>query len=374
MISEAEVQKLRAIHARGLSVLSLYVWVPVDLPALRELPARADELLAAADVGGQRAVRERHEERRTIRELLQVHAREWMGHTAAIFACAEVGLAEAFPLPCRVPDRAVLAARPHVRPLLVALQRCPEYQVAVVDRRHAWIFQITGSRVDTLAQSEAPGVRSRGFGGWYGLESYRISERITQLARHHYHDTVAILSQFMRGSGRPLVVGGHKDTIPAFLGVLPSDARERFIGSFVVDPHTMTPARVRELSAPVVANWVSQREQRLVSQIVQEPPGRLAVAGMSPCLTAVNQHAVAVLVVPVGGLIPGFVCQACGTLASTLGGCPHQPPAVHPVPDLLEEMTAATLEDGGEVTAVQDPPGDVAAWLRFPLRHVPGTS
>ena len=124
----------------------------------------------------------------------------------------------------------------------------------------------------------------------------------------------------------------------------------------------------------MVANWVSQREQRLVSQIVQEPPGRLAVAGMSPCLTAVNQHAVAVLVVPVGGLIPGFVCQACGTIASTLGGCLHQPPAVHPVPDLLEEMTAATLEDGGEVTAVQDPPGDVAAWLRFPLRHVPGTS
>jgi len=372
MISEAEVQKLRAIHARGLSVLSLYVWVPVDLSALRELPARADELLAvaAAGMGGQRAAGER----RTVREMLQVHAREWMGYTTAIFACGEVGLAEAFPLPCRVPDRAVFAVRPHVRPLLVALQRCPEYQVAVVNRQHAWIFQIAGSRVDTLAQSAAPGVRSRGFGGWYGLESYRISERITQLARHHYHDTVAILSQVMRGSGRPLVVGGHRDTIPAFLGVLPSDARERFIGSFVVDPHAMTPARVRELSAPVVADWVSQREQRLVTQILQETPGRLAVAGMSPCLAAVNQHAVAVLVVPVGGLIPGFACQACGTLASTPGRCPHQPPAVHPVPDLLEEMTAATLDDGGEVAAVQDLPAGVAARLRFPLPHVPGTS
>ena len=171
-----------------------------------------------------------------------------------------------------------------------------------------------------------------------------------------------------------MVVGGHKDTIPAFLGVLPSDARERFIGSFVVDPHAMTPARVRELSAPVVADWVSQREQRLVTQILQETPGRFAVAGMSPCLAAVNQHAVAVLVVPVGGLIPGFACQACGTLASTPGRCLHQPPAVHPVPDLLEEMTAATLDDGGEVAAVQDLPAGVAARLRFPLPHVPGTS
>ena len=306
-----------------------------------------------------------------MHEMLQAHAREWMGHTAAIFTCSQVGLAEAFALPCRLPDRAVLAFRPHVRPVLVALQRCPAYQVAVVNRRHAWIFQIADPRIDTLVPPAAPGVRSRGFGGWYGLESYRISERVTQLARHHYHDTAAVLSQAMRGSERPLVVGGHQDTIPAFLAVLPGEVRERFIGSFVVDPHTMTPARVRELSAPVVANWVSQREQQLVTQILQEPPGRLSAIGMNSCLAAVNQHAVSVLVVPAGGLIPGFTCQRCGTLACTLGRCPHQPPAVCPVPDLLEEMAVATLDDGGQVAAACDPPADVAARLRFPLGQVP---
>jgi Bacterial archaeo-eukaryotic release factor family 10 len=376
MISEADVQKLRAVRAFEPSVLSLYVWVPADVPSLRELPARADELLAVAGAGmdGQRAVRKGQQERRTVRDMLQAHAREWMGHSVAVFACDQVSLAEAFPLPCRLPDRAVLAVRPHVRPLLVALQRCPAYQVAVVDRRHAWIFLVTGQRVDTLAPSAAPGVRSRGFGGWYGLESYRISQRITQLARHHYRDTAAILSQAMRGSGRPLVVGGHQDTIPAFLAVLPAEVRERFIGSFVVDPHTMTPARVRELSAPVVATWVSQREQQLVTGILQQPPGGLTAVGMNSCLAAVNQHAVSVLVVPVGGLIPGFACQVCGTLASAPGGCPHQPPAVHPVPDLLEEMTAATLDDGGEVVAVPDVPADVAAQLRFPLAEVLGAS
>jgi peptide chain release factor subunit 1 len=376
MISEVDVQKLRAMRAVEPSVLSLYAWVPVDLPALRELPARADGLLAvaAAGMGGRRVVRARQRERQTVREMLQAHAREWMGHTAAVFACAEVGLAEAFPLPCRLPDRAILSVRPHVRPLLVALQRCPEYEIAVVNRRHAWIFQVAGSHVDTLAESAAPAVRSRGFGGWYGLESYRVSERITQLARHHYHDTVALLGQASRDSARPLVVGGHKDTIPAFLAILPGDVRKRFIGSFVVDPHTMTPARVRELSAPVVASWVSQREQQLVTQILTEPPDGLTVVGMNSCLAAVNQHAVNLLVVPVGGLIPGFACHVCGTLACAPGRCPHQPPTVRPVPDLLEEMAAATLDDGGEVDAVRDPPGDVAARLRFPVAPVPGAS
>lgn len=376
MISEADVQKLRAIRAPGPSVLSLYVWVPVDLSALRELPARADELLtvAAAGMDGQRKVRERQQERHTVRDMLQSHAREWMGDTAAIFACGETGLAEAFPLPCRLPDRAVLAVRPHLRPLLVALQRCPAYQVVVVDRRHAWIFQIAGLRIDTLAELAAAGVRSRGFGGWYGLESYRTTQRITQLARQHYHDTVALLSRADRGSRPPLVVGGHQDTIPAFLAALPGDVRARFIGSFVVDPHTMTPARVRELAAPVVANWVSQQEERLAAEILAEPPNGLTAAGLNSCLAAVNQHAASVLVVPVGGLIPGFACDACGILACTPGGCLHQPPAVHPVPDLFEEMTAATLDAGGEVRALRDPPGDVAARLRFPLAPAPGTS
>jgi len=41
----------------------------------------------------------------------------------AIFACTDADLLEALPLPCPVPERAVLGTRPHIRPLLAALQR-----------------------------------------------------------------------------------------------------------------------------------------------------------------------------------------------------------------------------------------------------------
>ena len=44
----------------------------------------------------------------------------------AVFACADVGLLEAFPLPGLVRERAVLGIRPHIRPLLAAVQQCPE--------------------------------------------------------------------------------------------------------------------------------------------------------------------------------------------------------------------------------------------------------
>jgi hypothetical protein len=369
MISAADVQKLLAIHASEPSVLSLYLWVPVDVSALPGLPARADELLevAAEGLGGQQALKARGAERQTALGLLEAHAREWMGHTAAVFASHEAGLATALALPCLLPDRAVLAVRPHVRPLLVALQRCPAFQVVVVDRQHAWLFGVAGDRIDAEAQPAAPGVRDRRFGGWYGLESYRINGRVAELAHRHYRDIAAMLARPARAGALPLVVGGHEDSVPAFLAALPGDVRDRFAGSFVVDPHTMTPARVRALAAPVIGSWVSRGELQLIDQISQEPPGGLAATGVNACLSAVNQRAVAVLVVPAGGLIPGFACDSCGMLASEPGACPHGPPALRPVPDLLEEMAVATRADGGEVVAVHDPPADVAARLRFPL-------
>jgi hypothetical protein len=374
MISHADVEKLLGIQAAERSVLSVYLQVPVNPPALRGLPARVDELLAlAGGADGPGAVRARDEGRRMVRRLLEVHARDWLGHTVAIFACSQLGLSEAVLLTCRLPERAVLATRPHVRPLLVALQRCPAYRVAVVDRRHAWIFSVAGDQVSMVAEPVAEGVRSPAFGGWYGLKSHRVHERIIQLARHHYQDTAAILGQAMpSGEREPLVVGGHKEAIPQFLAILPAGVAERFAGSFAVDPHTMTPARVRELSGTVIRDWAQRREQRLLAQLHNEPPDGLTVIGLRGCLAAVNQHAVQLLVVPVGGLIPGFACTRCGALSSTPGGCPDGPAAALGVPDLIEEMVTKTLGDGGEVQALPDPPGDIAARTRFPLTQAEG--
>ncbi len=371
MISQPDVAKLLSVRAAEPSVLSLYQWVPLDPAEWRGLPARADELLALAARGrpdDPGAIRVRDEDRQQVRILLETRARDWPGHTVAIFACAELGLLEAMPLPCRLQDRAVLATRPHVRPLLAALQRCPAYRVAVVNRRHAWLFAVAGEQISAAAQPAAEGVRSPGFGGWYGLESYRINDRIIELARHHYHDTAAVLEHAMRASPQELlVVGGHEDAIPEFLAVLPADVRERIAGSFAVDPHTMTPARVRELSGRVIEHWVSQREQRLVTQILQEPPDGLTATGLVRCLAAVNEHAVQLLLVPEGGLIPGFACELCGALSSTGTGCPDGVEASQPVPDLIEEMAVQTLDEGGQVEAVRAPPAGIAARLRFPL-------
>jgi len=188
MISYEDVDKLRGMRARGLTILSLYLAVPLDPAEVRGLPARARDQIAGVSVtslDGMNTVVVSHADRDAVLDALAAHGRDWLSHTVAFFACDQLGLFETVPLPCVLPDRAVLAIRPHVRPLLAAVQRYPDYLVAIADRRHAWVLSVSGSRVETVARQSEEGPRSRGFGGWYGLEAYRIQQRIIQLARHH---------------------------------------------------------------------------------------------------------------------------------------------------------------------------------------------
>ena len=114
-------------------------------------------------------------------------------------------------------------------PILAALQRCPGYRVAVINRQHGWLLSIAGDSVETIEALATPGVRSRRFGGWYGLESYRVQQRVTQLARHHYQDVVTILERESRAGGdRPLVIGGQPEGITQLLSLLPEHLREQY--------------------------------------------------------------------------------------------------------------------------------------------------
>ncbi len=369
MFSYADVEKLRSICAPGAAVLSLYLPVPLDPAGLRGLDAEAGDLMAdASGPGGGSGARVSPADREAVLGALAAHGRDWLGHTVAFFACLERGMFEALPLPCLLPQRAVLATRPYVRPLLAAAQRCPDYRVAIIDRQHAWVLSVSGSRVETVGTQVDQGPRSPGFGGWYGLEAHRIQQRIIQLGRHHYRDTAAILGR-AAGSGvhLPLVIGGHRDSIAGLLQALPAAAREAFAGSFHADPHTLTPARVQELAAPIIGTWVARREQEVSEEVLGEAPGPLVAVGLPACLAAVNAGAVARLLVPDEGMIPGSACGRCGALSAGNGACPDCGEAFRPTPDLLEEMAQRTLDDGGQVTVIREAPFSVAAKLRFPV-------
>ena len=136
MINLPEIEKLGRVHAVEPIVLSVYLNVPRSPAELPGLPDRVDELVAAAVRAAGRSGRLREEDRRWAREEAVLAWRDWPGHPLAIFACAEVGLLEAVGLPVAppgtVPDRAVLGIRPHIRPLLAALQPAPRLAAGIL--------------------------------------------------------------------------------------------------------------------------------------------------------------------------------------------------------------------------------------------------
>ena len=263
MITRAEIEKLGALHAVEPAMLSLYLAVPpsADLPVLT---TRAGELIAAAEAASGWAVEPRARDR--VRDKLATCARDWTGRTVAVFACAGSGLLEAIPLPCLLPERAVLGVRPHIRPLLLARQRCPAYQVAVVDRQRLWLFSVDGDDVE---------------GTW--IPSAR-----------HVQDTAAQLAWIIRGGGPgPLVIGGPGDGVERLLGSVPAAMREAVAGSFTADPRTLTAGGVRDLAAPVVARWADLRARRLAGEILAMPSGGHGAVGhgavgLPACLAAVS--------------------------------------------------------------------------------------
>jgi hypothetical protein len=362
---------LLKVHDEHPGVLSLYLSVPFDLAELRGLP-RVGEFLAEAAGDGRLA----DADRTMVRETIEVHGREWLGHTVAIFTCADLGLREVMPLSTRVPgyevpERAVLAFRPHIMPLVAALQWYPAYRVAVIDRRHAWVFSIAEASVgggNETAAPDATEVASTGFGGWYGLDTYGVQHRVMELAHHHYRDTAAMLEEMIRDRGpQPLVIGGHEDGIPALLGCLSPAARESYAGSFAADPHVLTPARTRELAAPVVARWSEQVARRTGAEIGQLPRDRLGTVGVPGCLAAVNALTVDQLVAPVDELVPGYACGTCGQLGMMTPQCERCRHTAARIPDLVDEMACRVLEDGGHVLATRGEASGLAARLRFPV-------
>jgi hypothetical protein len=380
MISDAEAEKLRSIRAARPEVLSLYLRVPLNPSELADLPARAAVLISAAGTaapqGSERAVVPARD-REAVLAAVMTWGREWLGSTLAIFACGELGLLKTVPLPCPLPERAVLATRPHLRPLLAARQRCPGYRVAVIDQQHGWLISVTDDAVETAGLPGHGTVRSHGFGGWHGLDAYQAHHRITELARHHHHELAAVLARdVLAGDTRPLVVGGHLTTAPHLLRLLPPSAAALYAGSFAADPHTLTTARARQLAVGIAAEWVVRRERQAVAEVTVPGQGAGhraggqradAVPGLPGSLAAVNAGMVRLLLIPDEEMVPGFVCSRCGDLSLTGAECPDWGAASEPVPDLLEEMAVRVLDGGGEVMTVRGPPWQAAARLRFPV-------
>lgn len=188
---------------------------------------------------------------------------------------------------------------------------------------------------------------------------------MTELSHRHYLTVAETLDRAMRRTRCAVfTLGGHAYETANFLRAKPGPLRERYAGDFVADPHTLNPARVRELSSATIARWRTTRERRLLAELRDSSSG---ATGLPACVAAANRGAVRLLVVPEEEIVPGFACSGCGRLALTAGPCLRCGIPLTPAADIVEELVVGVIQHGGDVEPAGEilRPEGVAAKLRF---------
>lgn len=368
--TQRDVDRLFRVRAQQPTIVSTYLTLPTDpRDGLRGLRARVDGLLehGAAQLDGEPTRSQERSVARTfaaVRELAASHARQWLGHGVAVFAADELDMLDELVLPGPVTATSMLGDRPYIRPLLAAVRRAPTYCTVVVDARHAWLFRMRPGGTEVLAALDDEGVRDATYGGWYGLAEHRVRNRASELARHHLHETVDRLGEALDAPGYDcLAVGGHAEDAPRFVDLLPPRLRQRLAGTFVVDPHTLTPALARQHAAPVVADWVQARESELVARARANPRDALIATSIRSIVPAANERAIDTLLVADDAQASGVVCLSCDALGESGARCAVCGGRTRRVTDIGNELTVRTLAAGGRVEPI--PPGNgVLAWLR----------
>jgi peptide subunit release factor 1 (eRF1) len=384
VVDNQAIDRLRRYRPTNAPVLSVYLAVPSDPNDFRlaesyihSLLKPVRELSDSDELG--------HYERLSLRDdvakvlALGVRVQTLQGKTLGVFSCSRAGLYEEVLLERRVRERAVVDSTPYLRPALGVLDEIHRYCTVIVDRERGWIHSFEAGELKDATDRPARAPRKRDFAGWHGLQEYGVRNHADELARRHYRQTAEAVEQFIQRTGAELLlVGGHEEALPEFLPFLTQDLQRKLVGTFILDPRTATPARIRDEAAQVVELYERREESDLVAQALDRvAAGGLAAAGLEWCLLAVNEKGVQLLLIHNDVAVAGRACETCGWLGIDTGSetCPIDGSRTRLSSDIIDEMSGAVIDAGGRVEHVYAPTELslhlVAGFLRFPVAAPP---
>lgn len=362
--------QLARLHAFTSSypVLSVYL-NRVDIPA-RGVAARLEDLLKPYRARGFDDRDATMSLRRDVDHITNLAERIEAdpAKCVAMFACSGEDFLEYVSLPQPAWDIAMVDRRPYLRPMRYG---STEYRSAavVVESRRSVVF-CSGDEFEEYGEVVEEGVRKKNYGGFSGYAEHNVRRHAEETWQKHLKETAdLVFSLFQERSFDFLFVGGHNEQIDAFVEVLHPYVKDRFAGEFIVDPHTMTPAEVRDKVQALEAQARRQREIDEVRAIYDiAASSGLAVVGLPASLDAANAKAVERLVVVGTYLKPGTVCPACGFLSLEATTCPACGTGMIGGSDVVNELAESVVDAGGSFLQVLDDGSEaIGATLRFPL-------
>jgi peptide chain release factor subunit 1 len=246
-------------------------------------------------------------------------------------------------------------ATPWIRTLLPALDEYQRALVAVVDRGSAHVYELYLGRMRDAGRLDAKKLRMPAYGGWHGLDEYRVRNKADELSKRHFRALAATLAQQFRTDRFDLMVlAGHRHELPALIELLPDALRSRLAGTFAVDPDTVTPAVLRERADEVLDQFRLEQQRREVEKVFATAAvDGLAVVGLEACLWAGSVAAIDTLFVEDGAVSPGVVCDRSRWFATAAERCPLCEGELRSTPDVIDELVEAVIDEGGSINHVR---------------------
>lgn len=292
----------------------------------------------------------------------------------AVFACEELDLFEAVPLPRVHRTRAILDDTPWIAELVAASREAEPIIATVMDRALARFFTVSPAGAVELSggftvsgrggryrpdREDAPGRGERDYHGRLAEERHRhyamIAERLEELGRDR------------PASG--VVLAGPADHTAPLLRFLPDRLAARVLGTARLNPTSATSAVVHAAAQRVAEDHERSAVTAELLALQESIGTGWAVEGARETLRALSRGQVRTLYVREGLEGGGFRCAATGRLVLAKGDCAGEGEP-RPVRDLVDEAIEDVLRQRARVVIVPkdagaEPVDGLAASLRF---------
>ena len=296
------------------------------------------------------------------------------GKGKAIFACSKQGFWREFDVPAKLPKTNVLLnQRFHLKPLAAVVDEVHRVCVLLADRAKARVFEIADQEVTEKLDFVNELTRRGKSDGWGGYDGGHAERRQNNEAMQHFR----VLAEYVEGCLEHggcdlLVIGCHDDVWPEIHPQLRSNARQRLVGHFRVDPKAATPEQVKQMTVQQVAEYSAGMKRGLVREVIGEAHrnGR-GVIGLRRVLRSLEIGEVQTLLLGSNFLAPGVKCFHCGHMdMHSAAACVVCGKENTQLEDVGDAIVGHSIRNGIEMVYIGDDEefdrvGRIAALLRF---------
>lgn len=374
MISSKDIQELLHIPETDNPVVSVFLDLSVNSDNKRThqvfLNKQRSQFQSAAledHGGGRRALEEAIDQvERWIAEDFQEENKG-----AALYLELGGGLLGSLQLPEPVPNRMRIEEAPVVRPLVHLLEKENRHVIAVVDREHLRLFDVSFGRIlheKSLEPEPYPAPHDVRAGGY---SEKRFQQRKAEEAKHFLKDFADELETFVeRHRPNGVLVLGTDENVSRFLEQVPAGLRDQVVhtGHAPTEPNGAgILSRLRDYFEEEMQGRQSETLDLLHDRVQQE---HFAVSGVAATLDQLQKGKVETLVVADDLEREGARCTQCGFyLDRDASSCPYCGGETRDGIDIVETMVRQAAEQDATVRFV--PAGTIArydgvgALLRF---------